>query len=240
MRSALFWLSLPFVLPQAINVRRTALRFSEADGPREGVIGDGQTKRLHMIGDSIAAGVGASVFSRALIGQTASSLSEITGHQIHWSTDGEVGANSEMLLHKLLSSPNEDAIDYLIVSIGVNDVTSLKTVAKWRSNLSSVLNRLNDVYSEPHIAFAGLPPLGDFPLLPQPLRTVIGSRGIEFDRVARDVVSSHSNAAHVPISFSATPERFAADGFHPSEIGYADFGRFIGAALAEFDRRNTN
>lgn len=240
MRSALFWLSLPFVFPQALDVRRRALRFNGADGPREGIIGDGDVRRLLVFGDSIAAGVGASEFSRALVGQAALSLSEITEQRIHWSADGQIGANSDKLLHKLSKTAVDGPVDYIILSIGVNDVTSLATLRKWRSNLAELLRRLTDVYLEPAIAVAGLPPFSGFPLLPQPLRAVMGSRGIEFNRAAQDIVAAHSNATHVPIRFATTPERFAPDGFHPSEIGYSEYGEVMGEALARLDQKHTN
>lgn len=240
MRSALFWLSLPFVLPQAVHVRRTALRFNGADGAAEGIVGDGDTKRLLVFGDSIAAGVGASEFSNALVGQAARSLSDITEQKIHWSAEGHIGANSKNLLRKLANVKTTGPVDYVILSIGVNDVTSLATLRAWRSNLTELLHRLSDVHCKPVIAVAGLPPLSGFPLLPQPLRTIIGSRGMEFDRVAQDVVADHSNAMHVPIEFATTPERFAADGFHPSDLGYSEFGRVMGAALARLDQERTH
>jgi lysophospholipase L1-like esterase len=233
MRSALFWLSLPFILPQAIKVRRTALRSNGATGPPQGVVGKGDTKRLLVYGDSIAAGVGATDFRRALVGQAARALSDKTKQQIRWTADGKIGANSERLLRTLDDSFNGELADYIILSIGVNDVTSLATLNTWRSNLDALLTRLKAIHDEPVIAVAGLPPLSGFPLLPEPLRSVVGGRGIAFDRAARDVVAAHAGAVHVPVEFPTTPERFADDGFHPSEAGYAEFGEVMGTALAD-------
>ena len=81
------------------------------------------------------------------------------------------------------------------------------------------------------IAVAGLPPLHDFPLLPQPLRATFGMRARVLDDVARQVIADCENALHVPVDFEPEPERFAPDGYHPSEIGYAEFGRHMAEGL---------
>jgi lysophospholipase L1-like esterase len=70
----IFWIVFPFLVPQALYVRKTAPRFAPAHGPAEGSVGEGEQTRLLAIGDSIIAGVGASAFSKALVGQTASAL----------------------------------------------------------------------------------------------------------------------------------------------------------------------
>ena len=74
MRSIIFWGLLPFILPQAIYVRKTAPRFAGAAGPRRGAAGTGKNYDLIAIGDSIIAGVGAKTLAKALVGQTAEKL----------------------------------------------------------------------------------------------------------------------------------------------------------------------
>ena len=59
MRTVLFWGLFPFVLPQAILLRKNAPGFFEAGGPKEGYVGAGRNFNLIAIGESIIAGVGA-------------------------------------------------------------------------------------------------------------------------------------------------------------------------------------
>ncbi len=236
MRNALFWLSLPFLLPQALWVRRTAPRFDGAAGASHGSVGNGPVKRLFMYGDSIAAGVGASEFPAALVGRTAEALASGTAHRIEWRSEGYIGENSTDLLARLRERPGEEPVDYLVLSVGVNDVTALNTLDTFRDNFRSILERLNEVYGEPCIGFCGLPPMHHFPLLPEPLRTQVGNRSAEIDGVARDVISGFSNAVHVPIAFELTPERFAPDGYHPSEFGYIEYGRLMSEALCSVEK----
>ena len=83
----------------------------------------------------------------------------------------------------------------------------------------------------PRFASAGMPPLHRFPLLPQPLRAVFGMRGRALDEVARAVIDSHRQAIHIPLDFEPGPDQFAADGYHPSEESYAEFGRQMADGL---------
>ena len=83
------------------------------------------------------------------------------------------------------------------------------------------------------IAAAGFPPLGGFPLLPQPLRALFGIRSETFDKVARDEIDRHKNSFYVPIVFDPKPEKYAADGFHLSEARYREFGKMMATRIVE-------
>ena len=233
MRSLIFWLLLPIVLPQALWVRRTAPRFAGAAGPNEGTVGEGRRRKLLAIGDSIIAGVGATCLSKALVGQTSLALSELLSCEIRWSALGRSGARSGTLLDEFLPKLEARDADFILVSIGVNDVTSLTSQTAWRRNLGDLLAALSRMSPAALIAVAGIPPLGGFPLLPQPLRAMFGFRGTAFDRAAQRVVADFPNAVYVPIDFETSPDKFSADGFHPSEPSYRVFGQAMAAQIAE-------
>ncbi len=237
LRRVVFWGSIPFLIPQALYVRRTAPRFAGASGPSQGVTGEGQPLRLRAVGDSIIAGVGASEHSRALTGRTAEVLSRALDRSVDWSAHGRIGARSSDLLADLIGRMSPDPADVVLVSVGVNDVTGLRTTTTWVRNLTTIIERLREHSPEAVIALAGLPPLSIFPLLPQPLRAVIGLRGRMLDQAAREVVAMYDGVVHVPIHFEIAPEKFAADGFHPSEESYVDFAAAVAdAVLAEIAR----
>ena len=231
LRRFVFWGSIPFLIPQALYVRRTAPRFAGASGPSQGTIGEGERLVLRAVGDSIIAGVGASDFSRALIGRTAEVLSRELDRAVDWSANGRIGARSSDLLAELIGQMPSGPADAVLVSVGVNDVTGLRTTSAWVRDLTSIIERLRGHSPAAVIAFAGLPPLSGFPLLPQPLRAVIGLRGRIFDQAAREVVARHDRVVHVPIDFETSPEKFAADGFHPSEESYVEFAQVVADAM---------
>lgn len=231
MRNALFWGAVPFLLPQALYVRQTAPRFAPAGGPKDGHAGDGKESHLVAIGDSIIAGVGATNLSRALVGQTAAALATALDCRVSWQALGVSGYNSTKVLDQLLPELPQHSADYVIVSVGVNDITGLTTLRRWRQNMARLLDELQGHSPDASIAVAGMPPLHGFPLLPQPLRATFGMRSRVFDEIVRDVVEPLPNTVHVPVDFEPAPHRFAGDGYHPSEESYAEFGRYMADGL---------
>ena len=232
-RSLLFWTLFPFVLPQAIRVRKNAPRFPGAGGPREGTTGKGAPLNLLAVGDSIIAGVGAGDLSRALVGQTAEQLADRLGCRIDWAARGSIGADSNKILHRLVTRLPEMKADVILLSVGVNDVTGLTRVSRWQQNLTDLLTALQRHSPGAIVAVAGIPPLKGFPLLPQPLRALFGLRGDIFDRAARKMVSRYPWALYVPLEFDPTPEKFSADGYHPSEESYTLFGQMMADGIAK-------
>lgn len=233
MRGLIFWGLFPFVIPQALWVRQTAPRFAAAGGEREGVTGAGRDYRLIAIGDSIIAGVGAGTLDNALVGQTAKALADRLHGRIHWQAIGKIGVDAGSTVQRLVPKLPDSSADFFIVSIGVNDVTSLSRLSTWLENIRQLLAALQQHSPQAVIAFAGLPPLKDFPLLPQPLRALFGMRAESLDRAARQALARHPTAIHVPVAFDPDPEKFAADGFHPSEVGYQEFGQAMATAIVE-------
>ncbi len=230
-KGLLFWVVFPFLIPQALYVRRTAPRFAPAGGPAHGAVGNGGQVRLLAVGDSIIAGVGASELPKALVGQTAAALAASKGCCVAWRALGVSGYDSAKVLEQLVPDLAGDAFDYIIVSVGVNDITGLTSMRSWRRNLALLLRKLRAHSPRAVIAVSGMPPLHGFPLLPQPLRATFGMRARTFDEVAQEVVAEHPNALHVPVDFDPHPEKFADDGYHPSEESYAEFGRHMAEGL---------
>lgn len=233
MHSLLFWTTLPFLLPQALYVRHTAPRFSGAGGPNHGSVGAGEPLKLLAVGDSIIAGVGASELSKALVGRAAEKLSDTLERQVNWRAYGFSGANSTRLLERHLPQIDDLRADVIITSIGINDVTSITTLPHWRENLSTLFRTLLDRNEAAVVAFAGLPPLHGFPLLPQPLRSVLGLRARDFDLAAREIIARYPQVIHVPVEFETTPDKFAPDGYHPNEASYVTFGEGMAEKIVE-------
>lgn len=234
-KNLLFWSVFPLLIPQALYVRRTAPRFAPAAGPREGRVGAGEQRRLLAIGDSIIAGVGASELSKALVGRTAAAIASSRGCCVSWQALGASGYDSTKVLERLVPKLPGAPFDYMIVSVGVNDVTGLTSLQRWRSNLSQLIQALQAHSPGALIGLAGLPPLGGFPLLPQPLRAALGMRGKILDEVARQVTVRYHNTLHVQLDFEPDPDQFSADGYHPSEESYVEFGRQLAVKLLAMD-----
>lgn len=233
MRNLVFWSLSPLTLPQAVWVRKRAPRFAAADGPSSGSIGCGAPLKLLALGDSIIAGVGARHIDNALVGQTSLALASALDCRVEWSAHGRIGARSTTLLEEYLPLLPADPVDVIVLSVGVNDITGLIKQPQWEANLATLLQTLAEHSSDAVIAVSGIPPLGGFPLLPQPLRFASGQRGKAFDSAARRVIDGFPQAIHIPIEFDSSADRFSADGFHPSESSYALFGGVIAERITQ-------
>jgi lysophospholipase L1-like esterase len=169
----------------------------------------------------------------ALVGQTAQKLSKALNCSIHWVAHGSIGAKSSRVLNQLLPKLGDTKADFIVLSVGVNDVTALSSMSNWTRNLDSILSALGRHSPNAIIAVAGIPPLRGFPLLPQPLRALFGLRGDAFDIACRGVISKHPSAVHVPLDFDPQHDKFSPDGFHPSEESYREFGEIMASYIVD-------
>jgi lysophospholipase L1-like esterase len=246
-QSLRFWSTLPRVLPQALRVRRMAPRFAGASGLDFGMaLADGSMakgahapaldtpRRLLAFGDSVIAGVGASSHALGLTGQCASALAQALQQPVAWQAVGKIGIESTQLALLWPSVPKDQAWDWVLISVGVNDVTGLTRRARFYKALCALLHQIHARAPHATVLFCGLPPVHGFPLLPKPLRTVFAMRARMLDKLLQKLAREHPGVRYMAVKFATTPEAFAGDGFHPSEASYARFGQTAAASfLAE-------
>lgn len=213
---AAFRILLPFVLPQGVWVRRRAPRFAPAAGPRDGSAGEGDTVRLLAIGDSIVEGVGVERLDDAMPGRLAAALASALGKKVEWHALGVSGIDARGVRRSLIPRLPRGQFDYVFVSVGVNDVTRLRTTRHWRRELTGLVGELRASFPDALILVSGLPPLHGFPLLPQPLRWLLGMRARTFDSIAEEELAASGSALFLPNRFDPEPGAFAPDGYHPS------------------------
>ena len=228
----LFWSILPFGIPQGLLLRRNALRFGAAPGETFGVIGNGKRISLVAIGDSIVEGVGAGRADNALAGATAKHLARILEAEISWQAVGKIGATSLSVLKELVPLLSKNPVDVFVVSVGVNDVTSLSRTGRWAAHLTNLFKSLRAHSPKATIVMVGVPPFGRFPLLPKTLQLAFGMRGKTFDVVARQIIQQMEGVIHVPLDFDPQPEKFSADGYHPNAKSYSEIGLAVAEAIA--------
>ncbi len=195
------------------------------------MFGVGRSVRLLGIGDSVIAGVGADTMNQALVARTAAELSARLPAAVSWDAVGKIGPRTERVALQLIPSLGPAPYDFIVLSCGVNDATALTTRRRWRASLVRVLDAL--AAHSPHavIGVLGMPPMGRFTLLPQPLRAVFGLRAALFDALEREVVARYPHALHLPIAFSTAPDQIAPDGFHPSVTSHGVLGAAMATAL---------
>lgn len=188
-------------------------------GGRVGPAGPETVGRVAWLGDSTAAGVGASDRAGALPVQVAGGLAPAVDLTVLARSGAKVGDVVERQVPELAGLDP----DVVFVSVGANDTVHLTGRRRFERRYLALVEALPD---DARVVLLGVPDMGSIPRLAQPLRALAGWRGRQLDRVVRDVAAA-TGAAYVDIAgatgpaFRADPERFyAGDEYHPSDEGY--------------------
>ncbi len=217
----------PLLVVQAVATRRRAPALPEAQGRRQGSIGQGRPLRLLIVGDSSGAGVGVKTQDEALAGHLTRALASLVPRRIDWALHAKSGITTAQALVLLQAEPPEPA-DIAVAVLGVNDVVDQVPPSRAVRQRAELADWLLANAAVRHVAFAPLPPMHRFPLLPQPLRWIAGRDAAHHDAAATRWAATRADVSHVPIALDLGPQNMADDGFHPGEPVY----RACGEALA--------
>ena len=217
----------PILVPQLVWVRIRAARLPEAAGARTGRAGSGPALRLLIVGDSSAAGVGVQTQAQALSGRLFADLAR--DHAVDWQLVARSGAEVpdalEMLDHV------EGRFDAAVICLGVNDAKNGRRYADFERDYTALLQALSERSGVTRVVCSGLPPMQFFPILPRPLRDVLGARAGRFDRAIAKMAKAHPGARHLPMDFTDDVGLMASDGFHPGPKMYAMWAERASAML---------
>ncbi|SFR47334.1 SGNH/GDSL hydrolase family protein [Litoreibacter janthinus] len=208
---------LPILAAQGWRARTTARQLPEPDGPREGIVGQGPELRLLILGDSSAAGVGVAHQRDAITGHLTRTLAET--RKVHWRLNAVSGATTAATLARL-SAEETGPFDMAVTALGVNDVTKGATLRRWLGHQRELCERLQQEFGCTQVFVSGMPPIGSFPLLPDPLRWVLAEQGRRWDRALIKMLDGMDGCYHVKAAESLEPHQMSKDGFHPGPEVY--------------------
>ena len=211
-----FWLLLPISAIQGLWLIIKAVRIPEATGEKTGTCGNGAPLHLLALGDSIIAGVGTDTVLRSMPVQFANALAKHEARRVHWKVAGANGADISDLRKQVRQISDQQKADFVLISIGVNDVTGLSSTRHWENQLDALMNELRKRWPQASVLFMGLPPMAKFPLPPQPLRFTLGLRAATLDAISAKLIANRPNMMHVPTAIDPASDDFCEDGFHPS------------------------
>jgi len=212
----------PVLWAQGKHVRKTTPLLPEPPGERSGEEGQGPLLRLLIVGDSSAAGVGASHQDEALLGHLVSGLA--TNHRVEFRLVAATGSTTLGSVRRLGKLPAE-TFDVAVTVLGVNDSTRLSSVGKFLDDQSQLMSLLKEKFGVSLVVCSGLPPMHLFPALPQPLRWVIGRKARSLDGALEHWLASQPNANYLKSDFTLDAELMASDGFHPGPEVYRMWGQ---------------
>lgn len=218
----------PLLIMQGRRVRRSALKLPEPPGPRVGTAGDGPPLRLLIAGDSAAAGVGVTTQAAALSGWLVQGLAG--SFSVEWRLEAKTGATTPGTT-RWLSKLAPASFDVMVTSLGVNDVTRGMAVGDWLRSQRELRDVARDRLGVKLLVVSGLPPMGGFPLLPQPLRWHLGRRADEFSERLRGHLVHEAGARFLDLRFTLDSTLMAEDGFHPGPRIYREWGERAAAII---------
>ena len=207
---------LPLLVAQGGWARWRAGRLPEPPGPRNGVTGTGRGLSLLVVGDSSAAGVGAAHQDQALMGRLVAGLAP--DFRLRWRLEARTGDTTACALARLERVAPE-RFDMALVVLGVNDVTAGLSLARLLARRARLHALLRQKFHAKRIIASGLPPVGSFPALPNPLAWVLGQQVTRFD-AALQAQAAHEGVEYIPFDIRFRPELMASDGFHPGPEAY--------------------
>ena len=155
------------------------------------------------------------------------------GVRVRWTLVARSGITTGGLLD-LLQDARPARCDIAVVVTGVNDVIEQVPVARALRHRDALADWLREHAQARHVVFAPLPPVRQFPALPQPLRWIAGADARRHDRALSRWAATRDDVSHVPIDVALARANMASDGFHPGEPVY----RICGEALAQHIARH--
>ena len=220
----------PLLVAQALLTRRKLPRLPEPQGERQGLAGAASAPplRLMIAGDSSAAGVGVVQQRQALALQLATHLARQVPARVAWQLVAQSGLSTAQTLH-LLQRTEWAAADVAVVVTGVNDVIEQVASQRAVAQREALANWLRNARGVQHVVFAPLPPVHQFPGLPQPLRWVAGRDATRHNQALREWVATRNDVSCVAMQVPLNRGVMASDGFHPGVPVY----RYCASAIAE-------
>ncbi|MFT4083570.1 MAG: SGNH/GDSL hydrolase family protein [Nocardioides sp.] len=184
----------------------------------------GRPVELLIVGDSIAAGLGADTAKGTLGARLAKGTAKRLERPVRLRTAAVVGAETSMVPDQIAALPERYRPDVAVVIVGGNDVTHRIPTGDSVAQLVEVIGSLRALGAA--VVVGTCPDVGAVRPLPQPLRS-LGRR------VARHLAAAQAEAAlaagaHVvslaevvgPFFITNPDEMFSIDRFHPSAAGY--------------------
>jgi lysophospholipase L1-like esterase len=242
----------PVLVAQAVLTRSRLPKLPEPDGARlghvdhshgmaeaSGAAGAARGRRstraaprppleLLIAGDSSAAGVGVATQRDALAMQLGARLAERLQHPVRWALHAKSGLTTAQTL-ELLRSQGLPQGQVALVVTGVNDVIDQVPSHRAVDSRAALANFLRNGCGVQHVVFAPLPPIHEFPGLPQPLRWVAGADALRHNAALREWATTRSDVSCVDMQMPLNAGVMAEDGFHPGLPVY----RYCALTIAE-------
>lgn len=209
-------------IPRDLPLNADGLYFPDGAGPAPASRGD-DSLSFAMLGDSLAAGLGAELPDQLPGVRLARGLADELRRPVRLVTHAISGSRT-IDLEEQVDRALIDPPDVAMLIIGGNDVTTRTSIGTSATLLGRQVTRLRDAGAT--VVVGTCPDLVIVRPIPQPLRAIVSRYSLSLARAQRRVleqigVRAVSIAALLTPEFLARPqELFSADRFHPNGRGY--------------------
>ena len=185
------------------------------------------------LGDSTGSGVGARnggyvarLFKRVLEHRAGSELMNLCVS----------GSTTEDVLRGQLQRGVEKSPDLVTLGIGINDIGHGFTIEEFAKNYDEILTTLKSK-TNATIVVTNIPDVSSAPRIPSAVRGEYQQRIERFNQRLEEIARTHGVTIFDIYSITrrelpSHPEYFSADGFHPSDEGYALWANEMWPTLA--------
>ena len=213
------WLLSPVLLLQALWVKLKTPRLPEYKTPESGRTSAKPKLSILLLGDSSAAGVGATCFEESLMGQLIEQLPFDFSYRIL----AFAGDKSAKSLERLKTIENE-TFEVAITVLGVNDVTAGTDIQEWLTTKQRLHDQLKNNHHAKQLIVCGVPPMDAFPALPSKLRHYLGNKATQLDLALQQQLTE-SNTLYFSLRDFPADLSAASDGFHPGPDVYRHWAK---------------
>ena len=234
----------PVALAQGLRLRKQALRLPEAAGERTGALPGTASDplppvRLLAVGESPLAGVGLQCPQETVTCRLAERIRQSSQQTVHWRILARGGLTAAAVRHKLLPHLPTEPVDLILIGLGVNDSVALRSARRWQRDLEALIDDLHARSGPAPVLLAGVPDMHHFPLLPNPLRLLLGTRSRLLDHAAARLAADRDDAIYVPMGLDGrSAGLFCEDGFHPNQAGHEAWAEQLAPAAGQLLSRS--
>lgn len=186
-----------------------------------------------ILGDSAAAGVGVNVQDDALLGSILKELS--SEFSIQFYLHATTGFTTDQVIQSIQTFETQH-FDVIITSVGVNDITKFTSPQAWIAKQKQLYQILKHKFSPQLTIASGVPPMDQFPALPNPLAWLFGQYAKAMNLELGQFVAQQKQMEWIEYDlkkFLALNLAMAKDGFHPSKEIYQYWGKQVAEKIRQ-------
>lgn len=212
---------LPYLAYEALKVKKSVPSLTAVS---ERLVLKGNSSELLLIGESTAAGVGASSTDFTL----ANHIFRLFKEEYTLFNFGKNGIRMAEILPifeaelEKIATPKEG----ILIFLGANDCFQLTKPKTFAQSMTNLIDRLDQLFRPNWIYLADIPPVQLFPAFSPIMRSYLSQQREFLRKEMRSITAKRNKLIFEELKLELRNGFFAADGIHPSDLGYhviADF-----------------